>query len=102
MPRIGRVKIAHGRDAVDVALSTSYGTANLTSMIVWADEIDERGEPTNLPPSAAQMVIGPTPTPTGVAVQTVTLSAGVSSGGATADHDERSADASRASAQALG
>jgi len=41
VPRIGRVKIAHGRDAVDVALSTAYGSAALTSMIVWSDEITE-------------------------------------------------------------
>ena len=39
VPRIGRVKIAHGRDAVDVALSTAYGAATLASMVVWADEI---------------------------------------------------------------
>jgi transglutaminase-like putative cysteine protease len=43
-PRIGRVKIAHGRDAVDVALSTAYGAAELKSMVVWADEITEQGE----------------------------------------------------------
>ena len=37
VPRIGRVKIAEGRDAVDVAMVTSYGTARLESMIVWTD-----------------------------------------------------------------
>ena len=41
IPRIGRVKIAHGRDAVDVALSTAYGSAALTSMVVWSDEIPD-------------------------------------------------------------
>lgn len=40
-PRTGRVMIAYGRDAVDVALSTSYGSAQLTSIKVWADEVDE-------------------------------------------------------------
>ncbi len=35
--RIGRVKIAHGRDAVDVAMVTSFGMAKLASMIVWTD-----------------------------------------------------------------
>ncbi len=35
--RIGRVKIAHGRDAVDVAMVTSFGMANLASMTVWTD-----------------------------------------------------------------
>jgi transglutaminase-like putative cysteine protease len=37
VPRIGRVKIAHGRDAVDTAIVTSYGVANLQSMTVWTD-----------------------------------------------------------------
>ncbi|MGI8553053.1 MAG: transglutaminase-like domain-containing protein [Dehalococcoidia bacterium] len=37
MPRIGRVKIAHGRDAVDVAMVTSYGNAQLQRMTVWTD-----------------------------------------------------------------
>ncbi|CAA9299865.1 MAG: hypothetical protein AVDCRST_MAG77-5529 [uncultured Chloroflexi bacterium] len=38
-PRIGRVIVGHGRDAVDVALSTSYGAVQLHNMTVWADEI---------------------------------------------------------------
>jgi transglutaminase-like putative cysteine protease len=38
-PRIGRVLMARGRDAVDVALTTSFGVANLTQFTVWADEI---------------------------------------------------------------
>jgi transglutaminase-like putative cysteine protease len=38
-PRIGRVVIGRGRDAVDVALSTSYGAARLPKFLVWADEI---------------------------------------------------------------
>ena len=36
-PRGGRVKVAHGRDAVDVAMVTSYGLATLQRMTVWAD-----------------------------------------------------------------
>jgi transglutaminase-like putative cysteine protease len=40
-PRIGRVLIGRGRDAVDVALTTTYGAARLEQMIVWADEIVE-------------------------------------------------------------
>lgn len=39
VPRIGRVLIARGRDAVDVAFSTSYGPSQLTNMQVWADEV---------------------------------------------------------------
>ena len=37
LPRMGRVKIAHGRDAVDVAMVTSFGAAELTEMTVWTD-----------------------------------------------------------------
>ena len=37
-PRIGRVLMARGRDAVDVALTTSFGHANLISFKVWAEE----------------------------------------------------------------
>ena len=38
-PRIGRVLIARGRDAADVALSNSFGPATLTSFRVWTDEV---------------------------------------------------------------
>ena len=37
-PRTGRVVIGRGRDAVDVAMVTNYGSANLDLMTVWADE----------------------------------------------------------------
>ena len=37
-PRIGRVPIGRGRDAVDAALTTAYGPARLTAMTVWAEE----------------------------------------------------------------
>jgi transglutaminase-like putative cysteine protease len=37
-PRVGRVLIGRGRDALDVAMVTSYGSPNLRQMIVWADE----------------------------------------------------------------
>ncbi len=40
-PRIGRVLIARGRDAVDTAILTSYGPSKLTGFTVWADEVDE-------------------------------------------------------------
>ena len=39
VPRIGRVVIGRGRDAVDVALTTSYGAAKLDDLTVWADQI---------------------------------------------------------------
>jgi len=38
-PRIGRLPIARGRDAVDVAMVTNYGLATLTGMTVIADEV---------------------------------------------------------------
>ncbi len=38
MPRIGRVLIGRGRDALDVAMVTTYGSPRLQSMTVWADE----------------------------------------------------------------
>lgn len=38
--RIGRLMIARGRDAADVAISTAFGTAYLQLFRVWADEID--------------------------------------------------------------
>jgi transglutaminase-like putative cysteine protease len=37
-PRIGRVVIARGRDALDAAMVTTWGPAELTAMTVWADE----------------------------------------------------------------
>ncbi len=37
--RIGRVLIARGRDAADVAITTSFGPATLESFKVWADEV---------------------------------------------------------------
>jgi transglutaminase-like putative cysteine protease len=40
-PRTGRVLIATGRDAVDVALSTVYGNAPLSSINVRAKQVDE-------------------------------------------------------------
>jgi transglutaminase-like putative cysteine protease len=39
MPRIGRVLIARGRDAADVALSTSFGPTTLESFKVVTDEV---------------------------------------------------------------
>ena len=40
-PRIGRVVMARGRDAVDVALTTSFGTTHLTRFVVWTEEVTE-------------------------------------------------------------
>src|SRR5260221_142720 len=38
-PRIGRVLIARGRDASDVAISSTFGPNTLTSFKVWTDEV---------------------------------------------------------------
>lgn len=40
VPRVGRVKIACGLDAVDGAFSTVYGAATLSSFLVWAYQVD--------------------------------------------------------------
>jgi transglutaminase-like putative cysteine protease len=39
VPRIGRVLIARGRDAADVAIATTFGQNTLESFKVWTDEI---------------------------------------------------------------
>ena len=39
IPRIGRVLIARGRDAADVAISTTFGPATLQSFLVKTDEV---------------------------------------------------------------
>jgi transglutaminase-like putative cysteine protease len=39
--RIGRIVMAIGRDATDVALTTSYGSAPLVGFKVWTQEVDE-------------------------------------------------------------
>ncbi len=51
IPRIGRVKIAHGSDAVDSAFTTLYGSAKLTRFDVWAYQIPNGislGDPVDL------------------------------------------------------
>jgi transglutaminase-like putative cysteine protease len=41
VPRIGRVLQARGRDAADVAITTTFGPNTLQNFKVWADEITE-------------------------------------------------------------
>ena len=52
VPRIGRVKLAHGLDAVDGAFATIYGEARLAYFEVWAYQVDPRqvslGDPIDL------------------------------------------------------
>ena len=39
VPRIGRILMARGRDAVDAALTTTYGVSELESFTVWTEEV---------------------------------------------------------------
>jgi len=41
VPRVGRVLMARGRDAADVAMTTTFGPNQLQSFKVWTDEIQE-------------------------------------------------------------
>lgn len=41
-PRIGRIVLARGRDATDVAISTAFGSHLLTGFTVVTEELDER------------------------------------------------------------
>jgi transglutaminase-like putative cysteine protease len=43
IPRIGRVLIARGRDAADVAISTTFGPNTLSSFTVITEEITAVG-----------------------------------------------------------
>jgi transglutaminase-like putative cysteine protease len=47
--RMGRVLMATGRDATDVAITTSFGVANLTNFYVESYEVDEQGNTVPLP-----------------------------------------------------
>jgi transglutaminase-like putative cysteine protease len=40
--RIGRIMIARGRDAADVAISTAFGCSRLQSFRVWTDELSDQ------------------------------------------------------------
>ena len=52
MPRIGRVKIAQGLDAVDGAFTTIFGQAILSHFQIWAYQVNPRevsvGDPIDL------------------------------------------------------
>jgi transglutaminase-like putative cysteine protease len=60
IPRIGRVPIAYGRDAADVAISTTFGPNTLNSFKVWTDEVvDARALPPHLRPAGGRPSAGP-------------------------------------------
>ncbi len=48
-PRIGRVLMARGRDAADVALTTTFGLNTLQSFKVWTDEVESGAIPNFTP-----------------------------------------------------
>lgn len=117
VPRIGRVKIAHGRDAVDVALSTAYGSAKLLDMVVWSDEIADGEGPAAFgfetfgpaqPLASAPAVDYPgaiaSASTAGLPVPKATplVSAGLPPLGGSADRDGESSDAGPVAAQVRG
>ena len=59
---LGRVLMARGRDAVDVALTTSFGDTKLEKFLVWTDEVksDVESQPqTDETPDAGSVSIDP-------------------------------------------
>jgi transglutaminase-like putative cysteine protease len=52
VPRVGRIVMARGRDAVDVALTTSFGANTLESFTVWTDEVTDA----ELSPPASSLI----------------------------------------------
>ena len=56
-PRKGRVLIGRGRDALDVAMVTTYGGPILDSMVVWAEETGV--DPVPLPPVQGELIPEP-------------------------------------------
>lgn len=43
VPRVGRILMARGRDAADVAIATTFGPNILERFTVWTDEVPSRG-----------------------------------------------------------
>jgi len=52
IPRIGRIKVAHGADAVDGAFATIYGEASMNHFQIWAYQVSSQnvavGDPIDL------------------------------------------------------
>src|SRR5580658_813122 len=83
-PRLGRILVATGRDAADVAITTSFGAAYLTHFYVESCEIDSAGNripslPTGTQPPASRpgpaSAVTPTQTNSGEFSPTQTQSA---------------------------
>jgi transglutaminase-like putative cysteine protease len=60
-PRLGRILMATGRDAADVAITTSFGRADLKYFYVESNEIDDAGNKIPLPPIATGASSTPSP-----------------------------------------
>jgi transglutaminase-like putative cysteine protease len=56
VPRIGRIVIGRGRDALDVAMVTTYGLVDLRRFVVWADEVQPSSQPSRVPAAVASGV----------------------------------------------
>jgi len=54
-PRLGRILMAAGRDAADVAITTSFAVANMTHFYVESNEINAEGNAVPLPPAHAAL-----------------------------------------------
>ena len=58
-PRLGRILMATGRDAADVAITTSFGSAQLTYFYVESNEVDAAGARVARPGQGAQARVHP-------------------------------------------
>ncbi len=67
--RLGRVLMATGRDAADVAITTSFGSAPLTYFYVNSNEVDEAG---NIIPFNGGVTMAAGPAPSGPEVNIAT------------------------------
>jgi transglutaminase-like putative cysteine protease len=56
VPRIGRILMARGRDATDVAISTTFGPTSLVRFRVFTDEVLESETANTLVPSSVSQV----------------------------------------------
>lgn len=69
-PRLGRLLMAAGRDAADVAITTSFGHATLTHFSVESHEVDAAGNPVPLPDWTLQHTGRPDARPVNALVST--------------------------------
>ena len=66
-PRIGRILMATGRDATDVALSTSFGASQLVGFTVITDEVPHATRPAQTPNGVCQRTQTVMPAPSRMA-----------------------------------